>query len=276
MTTTGRDDATYVMGKTDTERERLTRQAQMYDGYMRRLLEDTGLSAGMRVLDVGCGVGDVAFVAAGLVGPSGAVVGVDRDPVTVAKARGRAAERGLGNVSFVEGDFRTATFDAPFDAAIGRFVLMYQGDPSAAIRAASDRVRPGGIVAFQEADWTALTMYPAVDLWQRTRDWWYQTAQRAGIELHMGVKLPGAFRRAGLPIDQVHFDTLIGGGPDFVGYAYVADVRRSILPMMEQFGVATAAEVDINTLSERLRDAVVEQDAVVGLQGLAGAWARKP
>lgn len=276
MTTTGRDDATYIMGETDAERERLTRQAEMYDGYMRHLLEDAGLSAGMRVLDVGCGVGDVSFVAAELVGPAGAVVGIDRDPATVAKARGRAAERELDNVTFVEGDFRRAEIAAPFDAAIGRFVLMYQGDPSAVIRAASDRVRPGGIVAFQEADWTALTMYPAVDLWRQTRDWWYQTAQRAGLELHMGVKLPGAFRRTGLPVDRVHFDTLIGGGPDFVGYAYITDVMRSILPMMEQFGVATAAEVDIDTLTERLRDAVVAKDAMVGLQGLGGAWARKP
>jgi SAM-dependent methyltransferase len=273
---TGARDATYVMGETDAERERLARQAQMYDGYLRHLLEDAGLSAGMRVLDVGCGAGDVALVAAGLVGPSGSVVGVDRDPATVAKARGRAAERGLDNVSFVEGDFRTVDLDGAFDAAIGRFVLMYQGDPSAAIRAASDRVRPGGIVAFQEADWTVLPMYPAVDLWWQVREWWYQTAQRAGLELHMGVKLPAAFRRAGLPVDRVHFDTLIGGGPDFPGYDYVTDVMRSILPLMEQFGVATAAEVDVETLAQRIRDEVVAKDAVVGLQGLGGVWVRKP
>jgi hypothetical protein len=71
-------------------------------------------------------------------------------------------------------------------------------------------------------------------------------------------------------------DTLVGGGPDFAGYRYLADVIRSILPLMERFGVATAAEVNIDTLADRLREEVVRGGGCIALQPLIGGWTRKP
>lgn len=67
----------YVLGSTDAEHERLTRQAKTLDPYTERLFRDAGLGPGQRVLDVGCGVGDVALLAASLVGETGHVIGVD-------------------------------------------------------------------------------------------------------------------------------------------------------------------------------------------------------
>ena len=58
----------------------------------------------MRVLDVGCDSGDVAFLAADRVGPSGEVIGVDRAAAAVQRATARAQSRGLGNMKFLEGD----------------------------------------------------------------------------------------------------------------------------------------------------------------------------
>jgi ubiquinone/menaquinone biosynthesis C-methylase UbiE len=83
----------------------------------------------MRVLDVGSGAGDVAFLAADLVGPTGQVVGVDRSAAAPARARIRAEGRSLANVTFRESELSAMTFDQPFDAAIGRYVLCFQPDP---------------------------------------------------------------------------------------------------------------------------------------------------
>ena len=82
-------------------------------------------------------------------------------------------------------------------------------------------------------------------------------ASQAGIELQMGFKLFPAYVAAGLPGPAMHGETILGGGPDFAGYAYLAGVFRSILPLMERFGIATPGEVDIDTLADRLREETV-------------------
>ena len=68
----------YALGSTDTEHERLIRQAVYLAPLTERLFQEAGIGPGQRVLDLGSGVGDVAMLAARLVGPSGEVVGVER------------------------------------------------------------------------------------------------------------------------------------------------------------------------------------------------------
>jgi ubiquinone/menaquinone biosynthesis C-methylase UbiE len=105
-------------------------------------------SPGMRVLDVGSGAGDAAFLAAELVGPGAEVIGADpgADAVQWAKARG------LGNVKFLEGDPAEMQFDPPFDAVVGRLVLMFYPDAVDALRKLAGHLREGGLVVFQEFD----------------------------------------------------------------------------------------------------------------------------
>src|SRR5215831_6687791 len=94
----------YALGSTDAEHERLIRQAMHLDPSTERLFRDAGIGPGQRVLDLGSGVGDVAMLAAKLVGPSGEVVGAERDSRSIARARGRVAQAGLHNVSFTQCD----------------------------------------------------------------------------------------------------------------------------------------------------------------------------
>jgi len=90
-----------------------------------KLFEQAGVGPGMRILDVGCGAGDIAFLAADLVGPSGEVVGADRAAAAVAWATARAQEQGISNVKFLEGDPVALEFEQQFDVVVGRLVLMY-------------------------------------------------------------------------------------------------------------------------------------------------------
>src|SRR5204863_9259026 len=103
----------------------------------------------------GSGAGDVAMLAARLVGPEGEVVGVERDPAAVASARDRVARAGIDNVQVIEDDVQTlARVGGIFDAVVGRLVLMYLPDPVDAVRRAAALVRPGGLVCFHEGDMT--------------------------------------------------------------------------------------------------------------------------
>lgn len=267
-------DAIYAMGYSLEERERLIAQASMFRSATQALLHDAGIGPGMRVLDLGCGVGDVSLLLAEMVGPDGDVVGVDRDPRALALARSRAAD--VSHLSFAECDVREVGVAVPFDAVVGRLVLLYVGDPVSAIRRAADYVRPGGIVAFQDLDFTIMPSpsWPFSPLLAQCGGWIDATFRAAGMEMHMGLKYRHLFLRAGLPEPRLRMDCGIGGGPDFAGYRAVAEVVRSIMPMIERFGVATTADIDIETLADRLRDESVAGDGTMTIPPMIGAWTR--
>lgn len=148
MSESRKEDAVYVVGDDERERQRLIDQASLLDPFTRRLFVEAGIGPGMRVLDVGSGMGDVALLAAELVGPTGSVVGVDTNPDVLVAARRRAPE----NVTFVEGDIRQLELDGEFDAVVGRLVLMYLQDPAEALAQATRNLRSGGVAAFLEPE----------------------------------------------------------------------------------------------------------------------------
>jgi ubiquinone/menaquinone biosynthesis C-methylase UbiE len=121
----------------------------------------------MRVLDVGSGTGSVAFLAAELVGSSGQVIGTDLAPVAVATASKAATAKALRHVSFREGNPAEMTFERPFDAIVGRYVLWCQGDLGAMLRALAKHLWPAGVIAFHEPDWSFARSEPAIAMYDR-------------------------------------------------------------------------------------------------------------
>jgi ubiquinone/menaquinone biosynthesis C-methylase UbiE len=98
----------YILGHSGREIQRLVHQASILRPITERLLRSAGISQGMRVLDLGCGAGDVALLAAELVGPSGSVVGIDRNQAVIAMARQRARRADYQHV-----DLRNVSVDDP-------------------------------------------------------------------------------------------------------------------------------------------------------------------
>lgn len=273
MSTQKKSDATYVLGDSSHERKRLQGQANLVNPFMISLLERAGITAGMRVLDVGSGAGDVALLLADMVGEDGYVVGVDSNPAILATARDRVAAAGYKNISFIHSDIREVTLEGEFDAVVGRLVLTYLANPSEAIQRATRFLRPGGIVAFQEFDLTnAMVSLPHAPICDKIRYWTVETFRHAGVQIQMGFKLHKTFTDAGLSAPQMHLDALIGGSETWAGYAYSAAFIRSILPSIEKFGIATAAEIDIDTLAERFRNEVVSRNGVVMISTWVSAW----
>lgn len=268
--------ADYALGYSTGELQRLIRQSALYAELTENLLRNAGIGEGMRVLDVGCGSGCVSLLAARLVGPSGAVVGVDRSPEALALARRRVDAAGLRHVEFMQGDLADLGCRHGFDALIGRFVLMFLPDPAAVLRRLSCYVRKGGVVAFQEMDISASRVMPEMPLMQQCGLWIRETFQRARVDIQMGPKLYATFLRAGLPPPQMQLQARLGGAPAFHPHQYLADIAASLLPMMERYGVASAAEVEIETLAERLNGEMQSRDGIAILPSIVGAWARMP
>ena len=151
--TQGGTPSSYALGNTDAEHDRLIRQAAYLAPVTERLFREAGIGPGHRVLELGSGVGDVAMLVARLVGPTGQVIGVERDSRSIARAMARVGDAGLPNVSFTECDVSEMRSSKPFDAAVGRFILQWVSDPVAVLRCLSQLVCPGGVLAFQEVSY---------------------------------------------------------------------------------------------------------------------------
>ena len=273
MVTGNTAESDYQLGHDHAELERLNRQGRILAPATRIILEAAGLLPGMQVLDLGSGMGDVAFVAAELIGPTGQVVGIDRSPDSVAKANIRARQRGLSHVRFVVGDIHNLGPAGPFDAIIGRLVLMYVSDPAAVLRTQAALLGPGGLVIPIEFDVHTARSIPSTPLVDQAVAWIAETFTRSGIATSLGPRLWAVLGDAGLqPLGMIALQPHFGSDdPD--GPAIVAGIIRTILPLIERTGVATAEQVGAETLEQRLTDEFRASAAVFAHPTLFGAWA---
>ena len=267
--------SSYPLGSTDAEHERLIRQAARLAPLTERFFCDAGIGLGQRVLDVGSGVGDVAMLAARLVGPSGEVVGIERDSPSITRARARAAEAGLHNVNFTQCDVDEILSDRSFDAVVGRLILMFLSDPVAALRSLYRLVRPRGVLAFQEQSWVpCFPLWRHLPLWSAAVSLDCQTLRRCGANPDMGLALYRIFLEAGLPPPTVHMEVPLGNDPSFIRWIY--EVLCSLLPQIQQFNLSWETLGDLDTLPERLQAEVSASKGVVSWMAIIGAWARRP
>jgi len=267
---------TYLFGDSTAEAGRLRAQALLLEEVTSQFLARAGIAPGMRVLDVGCGAGDVTICLAERVGPSGTVLGIDMSPTILETARWRIEQAKLHNVRFIEGDIASAPLDGEFDAIVGRCVLFFVPDRVAALRRLRRVLRPGGVMAFQEPGNATVPplAVPASPLLTQVWDWIRAVYERSGADLFMGLRLFNLFRQAGLPAPVMHLEALAGGGPDWGGYEHMASLVRILLPRMIEFGIATEAEVAVDSLPSRLCDEMAAHDSAAVTMSLVSAWTR--
>jgi ubiquinone/menaquinone biosynthesis C-methylase UbiE len=266
----------YMLGRSESETRRLMLQHQLFAPITRRLFEAAGIGRGMRVLDVGSGAGDVALLLADLVGPTGQVIGVDQNDAVLETARARAHAAGWNNVSFRTGNLWQLSDVPEVDAVVGRWILMHVATPARLVERLAGLLRPGGIVAFQESDFTyPPRTFPELPLARRIHEIALGRGIPGGPDMAMGSRLFEVFLDAGLSAPQMRVETQMGGGPDWLGYEYLTETLRSLLPVLQRLTDLDPAEVEIDTLAARLRAEAAEHSAVQMLPLLVGAWARK-
>lgn len=260
---------TYPFADRTAEYERLIRQGSVFDPLTKNLLKASGLAPGMRVLDIGAGAGNVARLVAEVVGPTGHVTAVDADPAAVEIA---SRNNTVPTIEFRAADAHTLDgIEDGFDAVTGRLVLAYLTNPAAALRQAAARVRPGGLIIMEEADMAYLWASPQTPLWSQVRSWFLEALEKARIEACMGPTLFTLFGEAGLPSPRLLCGATVSGGPDTIAWAW-GNVAAAAVPLMEQFGVATRADVDPATLSQRLVSETIATNACAIGPLMTGAW----
>ncbi|MBN9416998.1 hypothetical protein ABS71_04995 [bacterium SCN 62-11] len=237
--------------------------------FTRRLLLEAGTRDARKILDVGCGLGDVAALALTLVGDGAQIIGIDRNEAALERARQRTSQ-----ATFRMADLTDLPDDLKdFDAIIGRRVLMYQADPARALSLLVERLKPGGLVVFQEAD---LSMVPArltpLPLHEKTLGWIREMVRQEGCDLQMGFHLHQTFTAAGLSVQGVRAEAIVQTPtqPSLLG-----DIVRAVLPRLLEQGVTTEAEVEADTLQARLDAERIESGATFIGDMMFGAWGRR-
>jgi ubiquinone/menaquinone biosynthesis C-methylase UbiE len=112
------------------------------------------ISAGMRVLDCGCGAGSITLGLAEAAAP-GEVIGIDVEPVQIERAQSLAAAQGATNVQFKVADITCLPFpDASFDAVFAHAVLYHLADPHHALKECRRVLRPTGCIGIRDIDYS--------------------------------------------------------------------------------------------------------------------------
>ncbi len=265
----------YRLGHGENELRRLQLQAALARPITSRLLQDCCLDEGMRVLDIGSGAGDVAMLAAEIVGPTGSVVGIDRSAEVIQYARNRAEIAGLGQL-----DFRVASLEelsdlGSFDLVVGRFVLFHQADQTAFLRKAVSFVRRGGCLGFIEPayDVTMQMSMPKVPLYEQILAFCVDAFMSVGVRPNIGRHFVELFHKAGLEEPALAHDVPTGG-PSSQLVEWLSLTLRSLLPHLEKIGATNAAALEIDTLQDRLRQAASVAPSQLSAVPFISAWAK--
>jgi len=163
------------------------------------------LQPGQKILDAGCGPGSISVGLAKAVGPKGELVAIDVDEGIVARAAATLATSGAANASCaVASLYDLSSFaDDSFDVAYANQVLQHLSDPVAALAELRRVVRPGGLVAVRDADYSSMTGWPnEMAEWRRI---YRQTCRKNNAEPDAGRYLVQWARAAGFASDAIEF-----------------------------------------------------------------------
>ncbi|MBX9933050.1 MAG: class I SAM-dependent methyltransferase [Methylobacterium sp.] len=221
------------------------------NGPSARFFAEIGIAPGMRVLDVGCGNGDLSRFVAQLVGPAGEVIALDRSAEAMATSHAADVGPHSAPIHYRQADLADALPDlGRFDAIVGRRVLMYLPDATATLARLGAFAKPGTIMAFQEHGRAGL---PAglgdLSLHRRLYDWLWDTIRAEGGDTKLALCLVDLMRAAGHGIEVVRSEGVLlqAGEPSFL-----PTLAQAMLPRIVECGVASAVELGLDTLAERL------------------------
>ena len=267
-------NSAYVLGSSPRELSRLSLQGQIIRPITERLLRQLGIKEGLRVLDLGCGTGDVSMLAAEMVGPAGSVVGIDQSAAAIDKAEARVRDRGYQQIIFCVSSVEEFPSTEKFDVVIGRYVLIHQPSPPDFLRAARRHVRPGGVLAFHEISChQELYSLPRAPLFERMAKL-LRIGARAFPSYDAAGRLVEHFSAADLPHPELFAELPVGGGVDSPLYAWMAETIGSLRPLLVKQGVTSDEEISIDTLEERLRSQVVKMQSQLVCPPQVCAWVR--
>jgi 2-polyprenyl-3-methyl-5-hydroxy-6-metoxy-1,4-benzoquinol methylase len=237
-----------------------------------RLLDRIGPIEGARVLDVGCGGGEVSLELARRVGPRGHVLGIDLDDVKLDLAREDAAADGLTQVRFEKADVGQPWPTDNVQLVYARFILTHMNEPDDFLAHAMAALVPGGRIVMEDIDYAGCFSDPALTAVERANALYVKAAHARGGNPFIGRQLDQLLSVAGFA----------GVGIDLVqpfsrnGEAKMPCLLTTIATAdgVVKGGLASRTEMDL--LIAELEQVTAREDTAISCPRIFQAWGRKP
>jgi SAM-dependent methyltransferase len=244
----------------------------VYGPGTRAFLRRAGLRPGMRVADLGCGIGTVTCWLAEQVGLEGSVTGIDGSEQQVARACRLAEERGLANVSFLaSGAEATGLPREGFDLVFCRGLLMHLPRPDEVLQEMHSLACAGGIVAVEEPEISSVFAEPPAAVLERLVYWFRALSARRGFDFRIGRTLYRRFRSTGIPDPHASLYQPICG--DDTGWELTELTLAEMAPALLAERLTTPREL------ERWRAAFhalsTDESVFIALPRMTQVWARR-
>jgi ubiquinone/menaquinone biosynthesis C-methylase UbiE len=236
-------DPSYVLATGYAGARRLVFLEAVYGPASRSLLQRAGVAPAQRVVDLGCGLGEMTFWMAERVGPVGQSIGVDSSNAQLALARQRTGTVGLHHLSFRQANVHaTGLPRATFDLIFARFLLSHLNRPFEALREVCSLLRPGGMFVCEDLDASATFTVPRCEAYERSVALMLALAERQGADFERGRSLHRLLTEAGLEVLDVTSwqPTLLTGEGKRVWSWTVLEAAGSLVDT----GIATREELD--------------------------------
>jgi SAM-dependent methyltransferase len=261
----------YVLRRGEAGAERLRLLSAVKAPSTLALLRRSGLRRGMRVLDVGSGIGEVTMAIARRVGPTGSATGIDLDPDFVERARAAAARRG-SRATFRVGDVRSLGDEPGYDLVFSRYLLSHLAEPAAALARLVAVLVPGGVLAVEDIDFTGHVCYPPSAAFERYVELYQAVVRANGGDPVLGPRLGTLLTEAGLAGVQVAIaqPAFTDGPGKRLAAVTLAHIRDGVVAA----GIASADQVDA-TVAE-LEDYAAEASTMLTLSRTFQAWGQRP
>jgi SAM-dependent methyltransferase len=186
----------YVHGTDPEEQHRLSQLNELLnDGSLREL----ALRGGERILDLGCGTGQLTRRMGAAAGAGGYVLGIDRSPEQLDQARRHSID--AEHIEYRVGDVTALELAehewGSFDVAHTRFLLEHLPDPLSVVRTMVRAVKPGGRIVIEDEDHAILRLWPTVEGLKRIWEAYIESYRRAGNDPQIGLRLVELLHQAG-------------------------------------------------------------------------------
>jgi SAM-dependent methyltransferase len=264
----------YVLGADATEIERLRLQAETLEPFSESLLSLLGVGSGWNCLDLACGPVGILRSLSRLAGPTGSVLGVDREPSQVAAASRFVKESGLSNVKAVLGDaLNTGLPRNSFDLVHARFLLAPAGRADPFLREMRALVRPGGFVVLEEPSSCSWKCFPSSAGFDRLKGAIVKAFEVGGGDFEAGEKTLDLLHGAGLEQVQARaFAPVLTDRNPYMRSAiqFATSLRSTIL----EHQILT--EFDLDSAIQDLDRAIARRGTWMISFMVTQAWGRAP
>jgi ubiquinone/menaquinone biosynthesis C-methylase UbiE len=255
-----------VKGKT-----RLNTLSDVLYPYTRALLKSCGLREGHTLLDLGCGGGNVAMLAASIVDDSGGVTAVDFDQDIVHLARLDAQRNDIDNIVFRTASAYEINFSNEFDMAYARFLLSHLQEPAVGLERMIQGVKPGGKVVVEDVQFSGHFSVPSCSAFDTYVRYYSEAARNNGQNAEIGPELVTMFRNAGLR--HVGFDVIQpcfnSGSGKWMGWLTLDRIKDTLIDQ----GISSPD--DVNSLLTEIEAFTNDESTIMSLPRIFRVWGMK-